>query len=63
VPARAAASRHNGVRSHGPANHEGKARAAQNALKHGLRAQKFAVVGDEDLAAFGRLSSARWWRS
>ena len=56
--ARAAASRRNGAKSRGPKTSEGKARASQNALKHGLRAQKFAVVGDEDPAAFAALEAA-----
>jgi hypothetical protein len=57
-PARAAASRSNGARSRGPKTPEGKARSAQNALKHGLRAQKFVVVGDEAPQAFAALESA-----
>jgi hypothetical protein len=46
--ARAQASRINGARSRGPKSAEGKARSAQNALKHGLRAQRFVVLADED---------------
>ncbi|MGH6915267.1 MAG: hypothetical protein ACREH3_16380, partial [Geminicoccales bacterium] len=47
-PARAEASRINGAKSRGPKTPQGKARSAQNALKHGLRAERFTVVGDED---------------
>ena len=56
--ARAEASRINGARSCGPKTPEGKARASQNALKHGLRAQKFVVVGDEKAAEFVALEAA-----
>jgi hypothetical protein len=56
--ARAAASRINGARSCGPKTPEGKARAAQNALKHGLRAQKFVVVGGESAQEFAALEAA-----
>jgi hypothetical protein len=56
--ARAEASRRNGAQSRGPKTPEGKARSAQNALKHGLRAQKFVVVGDEKAAEFAALEAA-----
>lgn len=35
-------------KSRGPKTPEGKARSAKNALEHGLRAERFTVVGDED---------------
>jgi hypothetical protein len=57
-PARAAASRKNGAKSRGPKTPEGKARSARNALKHGLCAQRFVALGDEDLAAFDALEAA-----
>jgi hypothetical protein len=56
--ARAAASRKNGARSRGPKTPEGKARAAQNALKHGLRAQKHVVLPEEDGREFAALVAA-----
>jgi hypothetical protein len=56
--ARAEASRKNGARSRGPRTAEGKARSAQNALKHGLRAEKFLVPLEEDAAAFAALQAA-----
>jgi hypothetical protein len=56
--ARAAASRRNGAKSRGPKTAEGKARSAQNALRHGLRAQQFVVVGDEDPQEFAALEAA-----
>jgi hypothetical protein len=57
-PARAEASRNNGAKSKGPKTAEGKARSAQNALKHGLRAERFVVVGDEDPQEFAALEAA-----
>jgi hypothetical protein len=56
--ARAEASRKNGARSRGPKSPEGKARSAQNALKHGLRAQKYVVLPEEDAAEFAELEAA-----
>jgi hypothetical protein len=57
-PARAAASRRNGAKSCGPKTPEGKARSAQNALKHGFRAQKHIVLPGEDAAEFAALEAA-----
>jgi hypothetical protein len=56
--ARAEASRRNGARSRGPKTEDGKARAAQNALRHGLRAQKYLVLPEEDGAEFAALEAA-----
>jgi hypothetical protein len=56
--ARAEASRKNGAKSRGPQTEEGKARSAQNALKHGMRARKHLVLPDEDAAEFTDLEAA-----
>jgi hypothetical protein len=56
--ARAEASRRNGAKSRGPNTEEGKARSAQNALKHGLRAAKHLVLPEEDGAEFAALEAA-----
>jgi hypothetical protein len=56
--ARAEASRKNGAKSRGPRTAEGKARSAQNALKHGMRAHKYVVLPDEDAAEFAALEAA-----
>jgi hypothetical protein len=55
--ARAEASRRNGAKSRGPKTEEGKARSAQNALKHGMRAQKYVVLPQEDAAEFAGLEA------
>jgi hypothetical protein len=57
-PARAEASRRNGAKSRGPKTAEGKARSCQNALKHGLRAQKHMVLAGESTTAFEALEAA-----
>jgi hypothetical protein len=58
APARAEASRRNGAKSRGPRTPEGRVRSAQNALEHGLRAERFVVVGDENPAEFTALEAA-----
>jgi hypothetical protein len=57
-PARGEASRRNGAKSRGPRTPEGKARSAQNALRHGLCAQKHLVLADEDAQAFAALEAS-----
>jgi hypothetical protein len=58
LSARALASRRNGARSRGPKTAAGKARSAQNAIKHGLCAKKLLVLPKEDLAEFQALEAA-----
>src|SRR5262245_23749654 len=55
APKRAGATARSRV---GPKTPEGRARSAQNALKHGLRAQKHIVLPDEDAAEFADLEAA-----
>jgi hypothetical protein len=57
-PARAEASRRNRAMSRGPKTPEGKAHSAQNALKHGLRAQKHVVLPGESATEFAALETA-----
>ena len=54
VPKRAART----ARSRAGRRREGKARSAQNALKHGMRAEKYVVLPDEDAAEFAGLEAA-----
>jgi hypothetical protein len=56
--ARGEASRQNGAKSRGPKTKAGRARLAQDALKHGMRAQKYLVLPDEDGAEFAALEAA-----
>jgi hypothetical protein len=58
APARAAASRRNGAKSTGPKTAAGKARSARNALKHGLCAEEFVVLHNEDEQAFAALQAS-----
>jgi len=57
-PARAEASRKNGAKSQGPITPEGKARSAQNALKHGLCADTYLVSAEEEEDAYEALEAA-----
>jgi hypothetical protein len=51
----ARASRKNGAKSRGPKTSEGKARSAQNALRHGMRALRYVVLADESAVEFQTL--------
>src|SRR5579863_5807412 len=56
-PKQLAANRANSAKSSGPKTPEGKARSAQNSVKHGFTASSFAVVRLEDLQEIARLKS------
>jgi hypothetical protein len=56
-PEQLAANRANAAHSSGPKTPEGKARSAQNSVKHGFTASTFVVVRLEDLQEIARLKS------
>ena len=58
TPAQQAASRANGARSRGPATASGRAAAARNGTRHGLRGGPFALLPGEDADAFAELHAA-----
>ena len=57
-PAQQAASRANGARSRGPATDAGKARAARNGTRHGLRGGAVRLLPGEDADEFAQLHAA-----
>ena len=57
-PAQQAASRANGARSRGPATAAGKARAARNGTRHGLRGGVFGLMPGEDAEELDLLRQA-----
>src|SRR5271169_3184167 len=59
-PEQLAANRANAGQSSGPKTPEGKARSAQNSLKHGFTASTFAVVRLEDLQEIARAQNRNY---
>ena len=57
-PAQQTASRANGARSRGPVTEAGKARAARNGTRHGLRGGPFALLPGEDADELAQLHAA-----
>jgi hypothetical protein len=57
-PTQQAASRANGAHSRGPVTGAGKAKAARNGTRHGLRGGPFALLPGEDREEFAQLHAA-----
>ena len=57
-PKKIEANRRNGAKSRGPVTESGKKKSSQNALKHGLRAEKMLVLSNESEANFDSLVTA-----
>ena len=48
--AQIAANRQNSLKSTGPKTPEGRSKSSMNALKHGMRSRKLALLRDESIA-------------